>query len=199
MKKLIQLTFLMLVLLSCTKNDKNAGFNPDAVKLNDAAVELGNLHKFDSALLVFDQAIALDSAYYLAYGNKAAVYSAMKDYKKALYEVERQVKAKPDFAEGWISAATLSDKTGDTVKAKSYYQKSLDLYEKRITDPAKKSYIIESRINKDFLLIQLGREKEAKADLELIKKDYPEIKTVDAFLKMTRKSFLLSLDEVKKK
>ena len=198
MKKLIQLSFLMLVLLSCTKNDKNKDFNPDAVKLNDAAVELGNLHKFDSALLVFDSAIALDTNYYIAYGNKAAVYSAMKDYASALFEVERQVKVKPDFAEGWISAATLSDMIGDSVKAKQYYQKSLDLYEKRIDDPEKKPYIIESRINKDFLLIQLGREKEAKADLELIKKDYPEIKTIDAFLKMTRKSFLLSLEENKK-
>ena len=114
------------------------------------------------------------------------------------FEVERQVKAKPDFAEGWISAATLSDKTGDSIKAKIYYQKSLDLYNQRISDPAMKSYLIESRMNKDFLLIQLGRDKEAKADLEKIKKDYPEIKTVDAFLNMTRKSFLLSLEDKKK-
>lgn len=198
MQKLIRFSFLILILASCSKNDKNANFNPDAVKLNDEAVELGNLHKYDSAIVVFDKAISLDSTYYLAYGNKAAVYSAMKEYKKALFEVERQVKAKPDFAEGWISAATLSDKTGDSIKAKIYYQKSLDLYNQRISDPARKSYLIESRINKDFLLIQLGRDKEAKADLEKIKKDYPEIKTVDAFLNMTRKSFLLSLEEKKK-
>ena len=198
MNKLIKFSFLILILASCSKNDKNANFNPDAVKLNDEAVELGNLHKYDSAIVVFDKAIALDSTYYLAYGNKAAVYSAMKEYKKALFEVERQVKAKPDFAEGWISAATLSDKTGDSIKAKIYYQKSLDLYNQRISDPAMKSYLIESRMNKDFLLIQLGRDKEAKADLEKIKKDYPEIKTVDAFLNMTRKSFLLSLEDKKK-
>lgn len=198
MNKLIKFSFLILILTSCSKNDKNANFNPEAIKLNDIAVELGNLHKYDSAILVFDKAIDLDSTYYLAYGNKAAVYSAMKQYAKALFEVERQVEVKPDFAEGWISAATLSDKIGDSIKAKIYYQKSLDLYEQRITDPTRKPYLIESRINKDFLLIQLGKEEEAKKDLEIIKKDYPEIKTVDAFLKMTRKSFLLSLEEKKK-
>lgn len=184
MKQLLLLGSICILIFSC--QDRKLSFNPEAIDLNNKACELMKNMMNDSALILLDKATTFDKNYYTAYGNKIEIYCQRKDYKKALIEAENQLRAKPDLAEGWTGAGILYNKLGDTIKAKEYYKRSIEIYSNRILNPDKKEHININRINRALSLILLGLEAEGKKELEKLKAENNDNLMIDELLKTNK-------------
>lgn len=193
MKKIITLSLISIVAISCIAQEKKENYNLKAVEMNNKAVELMQKFKNDSALILFDKAIELDKTYYLPHASKVGIYLNRNDLNKALSECETSLDLKPDYAEGWVLAGMLYDLKGETKNALKYYQKSIDMYNTKISDPNKKNNIKSNRLNRAMLLVLIGQEKEGKQELSQLKSEYPDMKIIDEFLKLSKKDYLNQL------
>lgn len=196
MKQLMTLSLILILSVSCTVKPKQTNqeeYNPKAVDLNKQGVRLMNQLKDDSALILFDKAIEVDETYYLPHSNKVGIFISKREYGKALAESEMSIKKKPDLAEGWTMAGMLTEKQGDSLKAIQYYQKSLELFDKRISDPEKKEKITQNRLSRALSLVLLGKDAEAKEELTKLKKEEPNNSMITNFLDINRKDFLNQL------
>ncbi|MFY9150862.1 MAG: hypothetical protein WAO52_02525 [Prolixibacteraceae bacterium] len=193
MYKSIILILLGIVLISCTEKKKQETYNPKAIELNNKGVGLMKSAEYDSALIVFDRAIETDKNYYLPHSNKTGIYIGLQEFDKALTESDLAIRKKPDFAEGWIMAGLLHEKLGDSLTASSYFQKSVDLYDKLINDPANKDRIVKNKINRAFAIIIQGKEKEGKEELSKLKAENPDNIMIGEFLTMNKDEFVKQL------
>lgn len=94
--------------------------------------------KTDSAILLFDQAIATDPAYYLPHVNKTSIYMQQKAYDKALAEAELATGKNAGYAKGWTICGVLNEAIGNPAKAKECYKKGIEVFTQRMNDPEKK-------------------------------------------------------------
>ena len=133
MNRIITLSLIAIVTISCIKQEQKENYNSKAVEMNNKAVELMQKFKNDSALILFDKAIELDETYYLPHVHKVRIYLDRNDFEKALAECETSINLKPDYSEGYVLAGVLYDLKGDTKNALNYYQKSIELYDKKIS------------------------------------------------------------------
>ena len=148
-KNLILLITSIFILASCKNNKiENQEYNPDAVELNDKGVTLSLNFKNDSALILFDQAIAIDSTYYLPHSNKIGIYLLKKDYEQTISECEKVIKLKPNLAEVWFFAGLLYEHKGNHEKALRYYNISIQIFTERINDPSKLDDIGVNKLNR---------------------------------------------------
>jgi tetratricopeptide (TPR) repeat protein len=150
------------------------GINPEARKLNDAA--LGSLslsgNKPDTAALenainILNQAIKLDNNYFEAYYNKFLLQNRLKQYGDALLTAKQMMELRPANADIRISAGITSEKMGDTVTARNFYKSALQTYTHVLDTMSAKSKehnALES--NKAMSLILLRQPKMARAILE---------------------------------
>ncbi len=148
MKHLI--LFLTIVgFISCnTTKKENPEYNPQAVEMNNKGAKLLQHFKRDSALILFDQAIAIDNSYYLPHSNKIGIYLVKKEYEKALHESEMVIQLKPDLAEAWFMAGLLNEHQGNDKKALTYYKKSIRIFTDRINNPDKEKDINANKLNR---------------------------------------------------
>lgn len=197
MKRIITLCLIATVAISCTGQEKKENYNSSAVEMNNKAVELMQSFKNDSALILFDKAIELDKTYYKPHANKVGIYLNRNDLNKALTECKTSLDLKPDYAEGWVLAGMLYDLKGETNNALKYYQKSIDLFDKRISDPDKKDNIKSNRLNRAMSLVLVGKDKEGKQEMSQLKSEYPDMKIIDEFLKLNKKDYLNQLTHKK--
>lgn len=140
-------------------------YNKTAIALNNQATSFV-LTNPDSALILLDSAIKIDPSYYLAYNNKAGIYTSQKRLKKALKELEMVIKVKPDLAEAYGAVGSLTHILGDSIKAREYYIKGLEIFNERIDSQTKPEFINANRSNRAFLLLALGKEQEGKNELK---------------------------------
>ena len=82
-------TFLFLAILTACRDDGevNHVINPEARLLNDSAIAIIKSSKnedYQKAILLLDQAIAIDSNYVRAYQNKLSFETKLEQYDKAL-------------------------------------------------------------------------------------------------------------------
>lgn len=188
MKRYLILGLILILTVSC--QDKKPNYNPEAIELNNKACELMKNQMNDSALILLDKATLIDKSYYTAYGNKIEIYCQRKDYLKAIIELENQLKAKPDLAESWTLVGIIYDYQGDTIKAKNYYQESISLYDKRISNENNKENLISNKLNRAVSLILFGNENAGKDELKKLKELNPDKLNIDELLKMSRKDYL---------
>lgn len=191
MKRYLLIGFISILTISC--QDKKTKYNPESIELNNQACELMKNLDYDSALILLDKATFIDRNYHIAYGNKIVIYCQRKEYKKAMLEAENQLKAKPDLVEGWTFAGMLYDKQEDTIKAKEYYLKSIELYEKRILLTQDKELLISNKLNRAISLVLLGNEKAGKEEMEKLKSENLENLRIDKFLEMNKQEYLKSI------
>lgn len=190
MKRIFLLIFALATIVSCNKQKKGIIYDPRAVELNEKAGELMKVHKYDSALIFLDQALRLDKNYLIAYGNKAAIYIELKDFKKALTQVEAQININPNHAEAMSAAGYICDKSGDSIKALDYYKKSIEIYQNRIVNSKDSVQLVNNKINMAYLLIITGQESKGKEELKKFKEAYPNNPLINWFLNMDRKLYL---------
>lgn len=190
MMRLVVYTLTFSFLVACSGGDKKREYHPQAIELNDQAVELMQRHEYDSAVMLLDQAIALDANYELPHSNKLGIYIRNQRWDKALEESEQYVQKKPDAAEGCTMAGMLHESLGDTATAKQYYTKSIALFDERINNPEKKDQIRENKLNRAFSFLLLGQEAKAKEEMEKLKAAFPDDQIIEEFLRMNKEDFM---------
>ncbi len=190
--KLTIFSLAILALASCAEKKQHTPgvYDPEAVKLNNRGVRLMEQYKNDSALIFFDKAIDTDETYYLPHSNKVNLYMSQRDYKMAMKESELAVEKKPDLAEGWTMAGMLRDKLGDSITANKYYQKSIELFEKRIADSTQREKIVPNRIFYAISLILSGKKEEGKEELLKLKEEKPNSQMIEELQNINRKDFI---------
>ncbi len=190
MKRVIILNLILILLSSCSGKDKKEVYNPKAVEQNNNAVAQMQKLNNDSAFVLFDKAIEIDKSYYLPHANKAGIYVGKKEFGKALAEIEIAIAKNPDYAEGWAFAGILYHGLGDTLAAKKYFEKSVEVFDEKILNPDENEQLIANRISRSVSLILLGRENEGKDELRKLKTEDPDNIVLDEFLKRGRQDFL---------
>jgi tetratricopeptide (TPR) repeat protein len=189
----ISLLILITILQSCKGQDRKPDYYPNAIEFNDKAVQLMQRMEYDSALILFYKAIEIDKNYYLPYSNMTGIYLSRKQFDKALQASDKVIEIKPDLAEGWTFAGMLYDRQGDTLTAKKYYNRSIEIFDNRINNPEKKKDLTANRLNRAFSLILLGEETDGKAELRKLKTENPDDLMIDEFLKMNKQDYIRQL------
>ncbi|GAB3661725.1 hypothetical protein GCM10028791_36460 [Echinicola sediminis] len=170
---------LFLGLFSCESNKgQSPEYHPRAIELNNKALKLSMDLKVDSALILYDQAIAIDSTYFLPHSNKMGIYLKKKAYEKALYEGEMVINKKPDSGEGWFLSGLLNEHLGNKEKAREYYEKSIDIFTDRINNAEKEKEINDSKLNRALSKIFIG-------DQSYIE-DFKELGKIEAYAELVQ-------------
>lgn len=166
----------IILIYSCSNNQHEISFKPEAIELEYEAANLFSQGENDSALLLLDKALQVDSSYYPAYGLKATIYIEENLLDSAIIQLENQIIFKPDFAEAWTLAGILYDRQDDTLKAKEYYEISIMLYDQRIENykkTDKKDFLRSNRLNRAFNLILAGQELKGRKESLQLKQEEP--------------------------
>jgi len=183
-----------LVLVSCTKPHSSiSSRSPHAVEYNHAAVKLMKQGDFDGAKKYIDMALVLDSEYYGAYVNLLNFHVFKKDFPAAIMVCERLLELAPETPELYVTHAILSEVTGAADQAAGWYEKGLARYDERIKEKSSEGALS----NRAFIYRLMGREAEARAELERLVKEYPENGNLPKLLVMTKDEYVKSFLEVK--
>jgi tetratricopeptide (TPR) repeat protein len=184
------LLFSCLTLAHCKSQEKKTAYDQKAIELNNKAVEFIKVDDYDSALLYLDSAIHIDTTYYFAYANKCTIYCSLKDFKKALLASQMVTIVKPDLAEGWTFTGMLHDWLDDTANARICYEKSIEIFDERISNPDTQKFLEANRRNRAISLILIGKEETGRNELKKLKKEYPNDKLVVEFLQLSKEEYL---------
>jgi tetratricopeptide (TPR) repeat protein len=188
-KSIITLFLLIILINSCTKRDERT-YDPQAVELNNKALELVNQDQLDSALLVYDQSIKTDKTYYIPHIGKSIIYMRKKDWNKAFEETQQAIKKKPDYAEGYQALGVIADAKGDSIEAKEYYNKAIKKFDERIKSSNDSNALRSNRYNKITTLILLNETQKAENEIEEIKRANPNDGLLEFINTLSRDSIL---------
>lgn len=158
-----------------------------AIQLNDSAAALqiramqdptlepvDRLALIETAFKLLNEALKLDPEYRLAMSNLAAIYLEKRDTSKALELMKRRLELEPDIAEGWQAVGVFTDMLGDSILANTYYQKSIDIFNRRLkmgkeyTLPEDLIYYYDNWSGKAFSLLMSGDTKNAQNSIRAL-------------------------------
>lgn len=195
--------FVSLIICSCQQHstEKQEHSALDAKALNDSAIALSMKAKEDriiKALKLLDQAIEMDSTYYIAYWNKLTFLQDLgrtDEIRQTFQKFERQYPFDPRVK---MRAGIFYENTGDSVTGYKKYTEAYQLYEAML-DTMDKNYKWYSLTlaDKAYMLMLLGHEKEGKEQLQQIynQEQDESIKGLfEPFLNMSRKELIKGLN-----
>lgn len=192
--RLLAFGLVGLMFFACSEKPKtktNSGeFDAEAVALNKRAVVLMSANKLDSALILLDKAIKTDKTYFVAHTNKATLYINRADYNNARKELELALEINPDMPESWLMAGMLSERIGDTIKANKYYQKSVEAFDKTLSNSQENNKIVPTRMSRAMALILMGKEQEGREEMAKLKQENPQNMAIDELSKIDKKDFV---------
>lgn len=167
MKKLVIL-IVVACCLSCKSSHSQQKINPEAVKLNNQALDLvmhsggqENDKIFEKAIALLNQAIKMDSNYSNAYLNKFTDQNELKKYSDAIVTGKQLIALRPNNVNIKLMVGEDFEKLGDTTASVKYYDDALSGYNKildtmSVNNKAYSSFLSSKAIN----LILLNRQKE---------------------------------------
>ncbi|MGX9987560.1 tetratricopeptide repeat protein [Soonwooa purpurea] len=158
------ITFIFLILFSC-KSDK---ISEKSVELNNKAVNSISAKKYFDALKYSEEAIKADEKNYNAYTIKAQMLLKENKLSEAEKTIQKQLRIKPDFAEGWTFKGLINELNLNQKQAIQDYQKSIELFEKRNENGEFNEQLNDSNIY--FSLILIGDSESQNKMVELEKK-----------------------------
>jgi tetratricopeptide (TPR) repeat protein len=178
------LFLLMIVVILCRAQQST--FNLKAIELNNKAVNLiaksfGDDTPLNNALLILDQAIKIDSSYYVAYQSKATVLCKLKKYESAIKTLDKVIQLHKNVAEVFSTQGFILEKIGRKKEAIAKYKSASNEYDRLIKKYPNK---VEYQINKAFLLVFIDNKETAQKSIKEIIKKYPENKNAKAILFM---------------
>src|SRR5262245_4316237 len=100
----MRLQLFILLYCSLVYSCQTAGPDKRAIELNERAVKLFQERKTDSALILLDKAIQIDSNHFYAYGNKCGYLWQLNRNEEAL-ETARQFKNPSGGTYSWLGLA----------------------------------------------------------------------------------------------
>lgn len=184
---------IFVISMSCKSVDKKTEIDQLAISFNDQAVKQMQAQNLDSALVMIDKALSVDSCYVVGLANKVGIYIGLRDYKNALIVADKTLQVDPNYAEGYAGAGLLCEILGDTIKAFDYYKRGIDCYERRILHPKDEKQLTNCRLNRACLLRFCGKEIEGREELEKLKAEKQDIPLIDGLLKMDRHAYLKTI------
>lgn len=139
-------SILAIVILASTCSMSFADIATDAKLQYNKGVDYYQLGQLEESAQCFKKAVELDPNYIDAYYNLGSILEYLKQDEAALAVFKQIILRKPDDYESVLKAAALSNKLGETEKAKMYlslvpsdsmmYSKAKDLATKMNTDIA---------------------------------------------------------------
>ncbi len=191
--------------------------NPKASVLNDSAAALQirvmqdptlsadeRVEMIEVAYSLLKEALKLDPEYRLAMTNLSAIYLEKRDTNRALELMQRRLELEPDMAEGWQAVGVFTDLKGDSAKAKTYYQKSIEIFDNRLKMGKKYAvredllYYYDNWSGKAFSLLLSGKTTEAHSSIKALLEEAgvalgQEAETYAAMLKKDRWGLLTEM------
>jgi len=135
------LILILFLFASCNKAQDQ--YNLKSIELNDQAIKRmrqGMMSSgkekedyYNKALKLFNEAIEIDSSFINSYDNKVSILVDLKRYTEAIDVLELKLMRQPDLAEGYFFLGLLYESINDTVNAYKFYNKSIDIFEERIS------------------------------------------------------------------
>lgn len=202
----IFLLFLLFVSACSSKEaDQKSETEIDslAIQLSNSAMErfqdyifseYGILDSLEVSLAELDKAIELEPTHTGLYSNKANILLELQRDDEAIDILIQAIDVKPEFAEILTMIGFIYERQGETDVAQEWYKKALNAYEERI---AEEQYVINSKINKAFLLFFTENENSAKEALIKLLNEYPENDEVkflaEIFIDFDKEEFLNEL------
>ena len=162
MKK-TQITFLIIF---CAFGIINAQDDSKAIKLNNEAYELLSQGKYNEAIIGFNNAIKIDSNFYMAYQNRAYTYSVLENDSFAIKDYIHAIKLNPDIADMYYSLANIYQKQNLTEQAYNNYTLAINTAVKNND----KSHLYIYYFNRGNNLLESERYKESIADFDSTEK-----------------------------
>jgi tetratricopeptide (TPR) repeat protein len=184
---------IILFTTSCNNSsNQEGGYLPEAEANNTIALSFfpDNL---DSAIYYLDIATKIDTTFYEAYTNKIQAYCMLGDYQNAKIENENAVRVAPEMAEAVFTLGLLQAHLGDSVSAATNYQKSIDIYSQRLQNEESTMYELNIAIAKIFL----GKEEEAKAEIDEIYKKSNNSPRLEKYVNFDKDAFIRSILKIK--
>jgi len=136
-------TLIIILFLFTSCNNIKDQFNPKSVELNNQAIKMmqqGMMSDgrekeeyYSKALNLFDKAIEIDSSLINSYDNKINILVDLSRYNEAIEVLDLKLIRQPDLAEGYFLLGLLFEAISDTVNGYKFYNKSIDLFEERIS------------------------------------------------------------------
>ena len=132
--QIVGISFLVLVSANISCNQKeDRSPRKMALEFNKKAIDLAPFMKDDSlkkAIVYLDSATSIDSSCVLCYSNKLTFLLSLKLFDRAMSTVLKIIELRPGEYYYYTTAGMLSELSGDSALAKSYFQQSLNLSEK---------------------------------------------------------------------
>jgi Flp pilus assembly protein TadD len=157
---------------SANKKNLLNKINPEARALNDSAANLMTSQS-DSALVLLDKALKIDSNYVIAYQNKVTIYVQKNNFDAAIKILRKLEITQPTNPELAFYLGFLLERTKHTEEANKYYQKAITLNKAKLdkTNPADSLYQ-NTQLNYSGNLIYAHRVAEGRKIVEeVLKKD----------------------------
>jgi tetratricopeptide (TPR) repeat protein len=177
---------MFLFLLACNSTTRN---NEKAIELNDKGVTFMMDFQNDSAIVYFENAIKLDPNLKSAHHNLRSLYATEGLIEKAIVVSEKYLKVEPELAEIWVGTGMFYDKTNDSLKARNYYQKGIEIFTKRL-DNNEDDNFQSNRLNRALAYILIGNEELGQKEIKEILVENPDNETAKMFEDLSREEIL---------
>ncbi len=129
MKKYLTFFILTIFLLSCGCSESNKD-EPSAKDYYTKAYHFIDSGFPQEAINLYALAIEKDPEFIDAYYNRAIVYFTLREYDKALADLNRVIEKRPDMALAYASRGSVYDRLGDNLNALKDYKKAAQLGDK---------------------------------------------------------------------
>ena len=145
-------------------SDINQLKNKSEIKL-PVINEVGQYKKtqYEKAVDLLNKATQIDSNYFIAYFNKIGAQSYLKRYQDAVITAKELLRLAPNDATTKYLVAGVFYKTGDTTRARAYYQEYLSYCDKRLdTMSVKNRHYKDTQLQKGLVLILLDQQQKGR-------------------------------------
>jgi tetratricopeptide (TPR) repeat protein len=185
-RKTLVSVIIFLLLAACNSKTYN---KEKAIEFNDKAVTFMMDFQNDSAIVYFEHAIKLDPNIKYAHYNLRILYAKEGLIEKAIEVSEKYLKVAPDFAEIWIGTGMFYEKTNDSLKARKYYNKGIELLTKRL-DNNEDDILQSNRLNRAVAYILIGNEELGQKEIKEVLDENPDNETAKMFEDLGREEIL---------
>lgn len=134
----------------------------------ETALSLAERQQYEEAISLCCEVISHDDSCYKAYNSRAKIYAQMRNWAKALNDIDTVIKLKPNEPAYYFSRARWLINTENFEDAISDLTKSIQL-EKELDD----EYYLESAyFFRAFSYCQFGKDTQAIEDLKFVRNDF---------------------------
>ena len=123
--------FFSVLMFACSEKKQDS---PSAKDYFNRAYGFVDAGYPQDAIQLYTLAIEKDPAYIDAYYNRGVMHFVLREYKKALIDLDKVIEARPNYAMAYASRGSVYDKLMDSKRAMEDYIKAARLGDKDTQD-----------------------------------------------------------------